>query len=211
LDLTNQSGFNILALLVASDELILNKLVDYVQKHIIDKESSWLQKNLVAVLQTVFKLQSCETIQVHIMKTICKDPKPFFELKEFPTLDKDILLKLVMRDDLDFDEINIWKYLVKWGTTQSVTSRGRSKAATFYEDLSNDFSQFLEESEDYDVVIQVGEKSDFKEFNAHSNILRARSPYFKTALSSRWATHKDGVITFKKPNIKPVVFLLILR
>ncbi|CAG8440133.1 5900_t:CDS:2 [Cetraspora pellucida] len=141
LDLTNQSGFNILALLVASDELILNKLVDYVQKHIIDKESAWLQKNLVVVLHTVFKLQSCKTIQDDIMKTICKDPKPFFELKEFQNLDKDIFLQLVMRNDLNFDEIDIWKYLVKWGTTQSVTSRGRSKAGvTNWKD--NDFASF---------------------------------------------------------------------
>ncbi|CAG8667391.1 2670_t:CDS:2, partial [Dentiscutata heterogama] len=73
----------------------------------------------------------------------------------------------------------------------------------FFDDLSKDFSQLLEESDDYDVTIQAGEKSDVKEFNVHSNILRARSPYFKTALSNKWATHKNGVIAFKKPNIAP--------
>ncbi|CAG8749541.1 6351_t:CDS:2, partial [Cetraspora pellucida] len=126
LDLTDQSSFNILALLVASDELILNKLVDYVQNHLINKESSWLQKHSVVALHTVFKLQSCKILQDHIIQTICADPKSFFELKEFSTLDKDIFLKLVMSNDLDFDEIDTWKYLVKWGTAQSAPN-GKSK------------------------------------------------------------------------------------
>ncbi|CAG8669148.1 2165_t:CDS:2, partial [Scutellospora calospora] len=81
----------------------------------------------------------------------------------------------------------------------------------FFEDLSKDFSKLFEKSDDYDIIIQVGEKSDFKEFNAHSNILRARSPYFTNSLSNNWINHKSSIVTFKKPNISPAIFLLILR
>ncbi|CAG8691161.1 29857_t:CDS:2, partial [Racocetra persica] len=116
LDLTNQSGFIILALLVASDELFLNKLVDYVQKHLINEESSWLK---------------------NIPLSLCTQ---FLSSKEFSALDKDIFLKLVMRDDLDIEEIDTWKYLIKWGTAQSAP-KGKSKA-----DVANwgdnDFASF---------------------------------------------------------------------
>ncbi|CAG8481516.1 663_t:CDS:2 [Racocetra persica] len=66
-----------------------------------------------------------------------------------------------------------------------------------FEDLSKDFSQLLDESDDFDVIIQVGEQSNFKEFNVYSNILCSRSPYFKIALSSERVNNKNGVITFK--------------
>ncbi|KAF0532595.1 btb/poz domain-containing protein 19-like [Gigaspora margarita] len=83
---------------------------------------------------------------------------------------------------------------------------------TFFEDLSKDFSQLLE-SDDYDVIIHSGDKSNFKEFKVQSNIIRTRSPYFKTSLSNanNWINESNGFIIFKKPNISPAIFLLILR
>lgn len=81
----------------------------------------------------------------------------------------------------------------------------------FYSSLSKDLSSILDDSDDYNVIIQVGEDQDMKEFKAHSVILRARSPYFKSALSGQWITKKDDMILFNKPNISPTVFELILK
>ena len=83
--------------------------------------------------------------------------------------------------------------------------------SNFYADLSQDLSLMLNDSDDYNVVIQVGENQNIKEFHAHSNILRARSPYFKSALSTKWTTKKNNMIEFKKPNINPTVFEMILK
>jgi len=81
----------------------------------------------------------------------------------------------------------------------------------FYADLSKDLSLMLNDADDYNVIIHVGENENMKEFRAHSNILRARSPYFKSALSTNWITKKDDMIEFKKPNISPTVFETILK
>ncbi|KAF0473781.1 serine-enriched protein [Gigaspora margarita] len=70
LDLTDQPGFNILALLVAVDELLLDQLINHIQEHFIDKEYNWLKENFVMALPTISKLQSCKRIQDYIMKTI---------------------------------------------------------------------------------------------------------------------------------------------
>ena len=57
-------------------------------------------------------------------------------------------------------------------------------ASKFFTGLSQGFSQLLNDADDdYNVIIKVGENSNTKEFHAHSNILRARSPYFKIAFS----------------------------
>ncbi|CAB4446053.1 unnamed protein product [Rhizophagus irregularis] len=81
----------------------------------------------------------------------------------------------------------------------------------FYSNLSKDFSLILNDADDYNVIIQVGKNKNIKEFRVHSVILRARSSYFKGALSSSWITKKNDMIIFNKPNIKPNVFEMILR
>jgi hypothetical protein len=81
----------------------------------------------------------------------------------------------------------------------------------FHSNLSKDFSLILNDADDYNVIIQVGENQNVKEFHAHSVILRARSPYFKGAFSSNWITERNNVIMFNKPNVTPVVFEMILK
>jgi hypothetical protein len=81
----------------------------------------------------------------------------------------------------------------------------------FHSSLSKDLSFILNEADDYNVIIQVGENQNMKEFQAHSVILRARSPYFKIALSTDWILKKDNMIIFNKPNINPTVFDMVLK
>ncbi|GES77841.1 BTB/POZ protein [Rhizophagus clarus] len=77
-------------------------------------------------------------------------------------------------------------------------------------EVIKDFERALEEEENCDVIIKAGEDSD--ELRAHSFVLRARCPYFKRALSDDWEEKDDdGNFIFKKPNIFPEVFQLILR
>jgi hypothetical protein len=82
---------------------------------------------------------------------------------------------------------------------------------TLHHSLSKDLSTILDDADDYNVIIQVGENQNTKEFRAHSVILRARSSYFKSALSANWVTKKDSMITFSKPNLTPTIFDIILK
>jgi hypothetical protein len=84
-------------------------------------------------------------------------------------------------------------------------------SSSFYLSLSKDLSLILDGADDYNVIIQVGENQNTKEFRAHSVILRARSPYFKSALSTNWITKKDNTIIFNKPNLTPNTFDIILK
>ncbi|GES81713.1 hypothetical protein GLOIN_2v1842942 [Rhizophagus clarus] len=80
----------------------------------------------------------------------------------------------------------------------------------FHSSLLKDMSSMLNDPNDFDVIIQVGENQNIKEFHAHSIILKTRSTYFKKALSSGWNTKKNDLIKYKKPNIEPAIFEVIL-
>ncbi|CAG8686893.1 3742_t:CDS:1, partial [Dentiscutata heterogama] len=77
--------------------------------------------------------------------------------------------------------------------------------------LSYNFEQLFESGNNYDVLIQAGESPEIQEFRAHSIILSTRSPYFRAALSNNWARKQDGIIIFKKSNICPNIFKLLLK
>jgi hypothetical protein len=81
----------------------------------------------------------------------------------------------------------------------------------FYSNLSKAFSLMLNDSDEYNVIIKVGVNPNIKEFRAHSNILKARSSYFKGAFSDGWTNKKDNMIELIKPNINPDVFEVILK
>jgi hypothetical protein len=84
-------------------------------------------------------------------------------------------------------------------------------SSKFWAELSNDYEKLFEEKIGYDVIIYVGEEPNVKEIHAHSNILCIRSQYFRTAFSNEWAEKKDGKFIFRKPNITPKLFDIILR
>ncbi|CAG8720175.1 97_t:CDS:1, partial [Scutellospora calospora] len=56
----------------------------------------------------------------------------------------------------------------------------------FFTTLSEDFSHLLDQSDDYNISLEIGEEPDVKIFKAHSIILLARCSYFRTALSNEW-------------------------
>ncbi|CAG8561361.1 758_t:CDS:2 [Acaulospora morrowiae] len=77
--------------------------------------------------------------------------------------------------------------------------------------LLQDLAQLFAEADDHNVVINVGQGAESENFKAHSVILRARSPYFRTALSKNWAKKEGDFLIFNKPNITPNVFRIILK
>ncbi|GBB93275.1 hypothetical protein RclHR1_02140028 [Rhizophagus clarus] len=80
-----------------------------------------------------------------------------------------------------------------------------------FQEVINDLEKLLTTEIGYDVIIYAGENENIKELHAHSNILCTRSQYFNTAFSNEWAEKKDGKFIFKKPNVSPHLFKMILR
>ncbi|RGB35296.1 hypothetical protein C1646_122537 [Rhizophagus diaphanus] len=80
----------------------------------------------------------------------------------------------------------------------------------FESNLSEAFWQLLIIETEYNVIIQIGEEPNFKEFHAHSNILRCRSEYFNKIFTEN-IEKKDGMYIIKKSNISSQAFDMILK
>ncbi|PKK67103.1 hypothetical protein RhiirC2_867973 [Rhizophagus irregularis] len=143
-----QFSENILGLLVASDELLLEELFKHVRDYLIEKQTKWVDKNFVLVLNAVFRLDNCKKLQDYCFKSICENPLPFFSSKIFPSLNKEILFDLLERDDLQIKEVIVWDYLIKWGIEQtSGLGNENSDRAKWnnkdYEELKKTLNQFI--------------------------------------------------------------------
>ena len=65
--------------------------------------------------------------------------------------------------------------------------------------LVNDLTNLFNESDHYDMEIEVGENDNIEIFKVHSNILKLRSSYFKAALSGGWIKRaENGIILVEK-------------
>jgi len=142
--LSNQSGENIFGLLVVSDELLLEKFFQYIQNHLIEKETGWIQQNSILIMKTIFNLPNYEKL----MHCIASNPLPIFSSDDFLSLDKDILFSLLKRDDLKIGEIIIWDSLIKWGIGQipelkNINSNGDKWSNKNYESLKNTLRNFF--------------------------------------------------------------------
>ncbi|GBC09562.1 hypothetical protein RclHR1_08990006 [Rhizophagus clarus] len=81
----------------------------------------------------------------------------------------------------------------------------------FESDVIKALGEMLKAGTDYNVIIQVGEESNFKEFHVHSNVLRFRSEYFNEILSAENIRKENGKYIIKKQNITPQAFDVILE
>ncbi|CAB4393421.1 unnamed protein product [Rhizophagus irregularis] len=81
----------------------------------------------------------------------------------------------------------------------------------FVQEVVNDLEKLLTTEKGYDVIIYAGENENIRELHAHSDILCTRSQYFSTAFSNELAEKKNGKFIFKKPNLSPQLFKIILR
>jgi phosphoserine aminotransferase len=79
------------------------------------------------------------------------------------------------------------------------------------QEVANDLEKLLENENDYDVIIYVGENENVQEIHAHSLILSTRSQYFCSVFSNKQVEKVEGKFIFKKPNISPHFFKIILR
>ncbi|RHZ48286.1 hypothetical protein Glove_553g23 [Diversispora epigaea] len=81
-------------------------------------------------------------------------------------------------------------------------------ALKFFDKLSQNFIELLNDKDNYDVIIEVKNKE--KSFTAHSNILRYRSSYFRKELENI-PPNKNNIKSIIKSNISAQIIDIILK
>ncbi|RHZ72858.1 hypothetical protein Glove_236g48 [Diversispora epigaea] len=106
-------------LLIASNELELDELVEHLQSHLVNDNASWLRLNFAQVYRTSYQVKSFKIIQDFCDDIIIKHPNTIFGSEIFHSLPEDILISILKRDDLPLEEGKIWEYIVQWGKAKN--------------------------------------------------------------------------------------------
>ena len=110
IDLTKLQGPELLDLLIAVDELNIQKLISCIQEYLVNHQYEFLQQNPVEILETIYQINHhgiFKDIWEYFLETICERPKILFNPDKLIRLRAPLLELLLERDDLLLDEVVI--------------------------------------------------------------------------------------------------------
>ncbi|RHZ48296.1 hypothetical protein Glove_553g56 [Diversispora epigaea] len=81
----------------------------------------------------------------------------------------------------------------------------------FYENLSNDYVKLLENGNEYNIIIEVGEPPVMQTFKVHSTVLCYRCPYLYDEFKKSTINNDDNIKIIQKPQISAKDFNFILK
>ncbi|CAG8468212.1 2117_t:CDS:2 [Funneliformis caledonium] len=112
------TGTQVLKLLVATNELNLHKLSNYIQPHLINNQVEYLMSEPVEILKTVHQYEVFENLRKHCLEVICENPRILFESPNIKSLEKELIILLLKQDELGMEESDIWDFILKWGRSK---------------------------------------------------------------------------------------------
>ncbi|CAG8686892.1 3741_t:CDS:1 [Dentiscutata heterogama] len=111
---------NVLKLLIAADELDLQKLIEYVQSYLFDKKIEFLTDNYLEILKIVFRHEELSKLRDFCLNRVAEDPGVLFKSPNFYTIDKSLLRLILQQENLAIDEMEVCKFMIQYAITQSL-------------------------------------------------------------------------------------------
>src|SRR5690242_6693783 len=110
---------DIVGILVTCNELGLQELVPHLQTFLVENKSSWMEQHFDLIYKASFDNESFSTLQKYCTDLYSKEPVKIFKSLSFPSIPEKLLVSLIQNDNLQMDEIQIWKHVLKWGIAQN--------------------------------------------------------------------------------------------
>ena len=119
--MNEQDNSEIFEVLLAADELLLQELVDYLQKYLIENKSEWMEQHFELIHRTSFQSNNFLELQQFCTNLMARSREKIFKSFDFTSLPEKSLVQLIKRDDLQMKEIEVWEHVLKWGIAQNPT------------------------------------------------------------------------------------------
>jgi len=94
---------------------MLTELMNFAESHLLSLSETWIKTDFIKVHFHAQQFMECKNLQEFCIQKMGKNPELIFKSNDFINISGDILIKLLERDDLDMEEVELWKYVVKWG------------------------------------------------------------------------------------------------
>jgi hypothetical protein len=104
--------------LIAASELNLHELVIHLQSFLIKNKTYWMEQNFNLVYKTSFENNSFLELQKYCTDLISKGPDKIFKSISFSSIPEKLLISII-QNNLQMSEIQVWKYVIKWGLAQN--------------------------------------------------------------------------------------------
>ncbi|CAJ0649615.1 9735_t:CDS:2 [Entrophospora sp. SA101] len=134
-----------LQLLKTADVLVMDSFVDYLEQNLIKEESNWYKDQASEVLFVTLQITKCKKLLKLSSNAILRNPKIFFGSKEFLFIPRNYLAKILDRDILGLEEMDIFIGVVMWGmnNTPSISHDFISWSSEDIASLKSTIIQFL--------------------------------------------------------------------
>ncbi|CAG8568325.1 12403_t:CDS:2, partial [Gigaspora rosea] len=141
-DLDIEEDETILDLLAAADELLIPRLIDYIQEYLIQYSCDFIHQVPIKMLHLISHHEKFSELKETCLETICEDPNLLFDSDEFLSLEEDALKLILECNNLEMKECVIWKHLVRWGNAQQKILHELIKLIRFHQ---MDRKEFMDE------------------------------------------------------------------
>ncbi|EXX56584.1 uncharacterized protein OCT59_020949 [Rhizophagus irregularis] len=119
LSLDRYDILDIIKILIAANELNLQELVNHLQLYIIENHQKWMEQSFNLVYQTSLENDSFFELQKHCTDLISRRPYKILKSISFSSISEKFLVSIIQGNNLHMSEIQVWKYVIKWGLAQN--------------------------------------------------------------------------------------------
>ncbi|RIB21819.1 hypothetical protein C2G38_2140479 [Gigaspora rosea] len=105
--------------MIITCEFLFEELAKRLEIYLIETKASWLRLHFSEIFQKSFQNNKFQELQNWCNDIIVKHPEKIFESEGFTSIQENALIALIKRDDLQMEEIKIWKHIIEWGIAQN--------------------------------------------------------------------------------------------
>src|SRR6185312_1421924 len=105
-------------LLEGASKFKLLDLLTAIETYLIDKQSEWIQQNVITVHKYAVTAVSLNKLLAYRNQIMVSHPDIIFKSNDLATLPKETLITLLKNDELSMDEDDIWMSVIQWATKQ---------------------------------------------------------------------------------------------
>ncbi|RHZ86338.1 hypothetical protein Glove_52g30 [Diversispora epigaea] len=120
-NIENTDTKTIYELMINANELEFKELSVKLESYLIESKASWLRTHFSLIYHSIVTGNEFKGLKKFYNDIIAKHPNLIFESGDFTSLQETALVSILKRDDLQFEEIKIWDYIIKWGIAQNPT------------------------------------------------------------------------------------------
>jgi hypothetical protein len=140
---------DICSLIKASDELSIDVLNEHILEFVTQNSSKLINEDPVQILQVILQLDIFSNLRNKFLQIICDNPEKLVNFENFYALDKYTLIQLLKRDDLNMEEVNIWRYLLDWACSNTRDKQDKLNVKEVDKWESEDFASLKDILKDF--------------------------------------------------------------